>query len=304
MGEQQRKRRRQQAVVHPNDTRGRVLLDSEHRTGARRFRQPILDGFRAEQQPGRRERLVQGSCRQRHAPPFTVDQKREVFQERGAPGVAVAIGAQGFRLIARERGAHHLTELRARLEGIPELALGAPGARAREQPGGQPRGEARERAVQHREIDVVDHQRFGGEPLAISRGEDVDESASGGGGDRGALGTADHMRPQRDVGTGEVAPQHVQPLVPAVQLLIVGALEAGAAETEGLQVVSGAGPDHAGRHVGGVGNVLGGRVLPLQRLLSPRAQHDAALRPGGAIGTTGADLRRPSPRGRSSVNGL
>src|SRR5207302_743988 len=186
----------------------------------------------------------------------------------------------------------------------PARALGAPGARAREQPGGQPRGEARERAVQHREIDVVDHQRFGGEPLAISRGEDVDESASGGGGDRGALGTADHMRPQRDVGTGEVAPQHVQPLVPAVQLLIVGALEAGAAETEGLQVVSGAGPDHAGRHVGGVGNVLGGRVLPLQRLLSPRAQHDAALRPGGAIGTTGADLRRPSPRGRSSVNGL
>src|SRR5204863_5748049 len=42
-----------------------------------------------------------------------------VFEERGTPGVAVAIGSQGFRLITRERGAYHLPELRARIEGIP-----------------------------------------------------------------------------------------------------------------------------------------------------------------------------------------
>src|SRR2546430_8977899 len=71
----------------------------------------------------------------------------------------------------------------------------------------------------------------------------------------------------------------IQPLVPAVQLLVVGTLEAGAAETEGLQVVAGGSPDHAGRDVGGVGNVLGAGALPFQRLLAPRAQHGAALRP-------------------------
>src|SRR2546421_7729202 len=97
--ENQRKRRRQQAVEHPDDARGRVLLDSEHGAGTRGIRQPVLDGFRAKQQPCRRERLVQRPCRQWHAPPFTVDQKREVFEERGTPAVAVAIGGQGFRLI-------------------------------------------------------------------------------------------------------------------------------------------------------------------------------------------------------------
>src|SRR5256885_14746459 len=39
--EHQRKRRRQQAVEHPDDARGRVLLDSEHGAGTRGIRQPV-----------------------------------------------------------------------------------------------------------------------------------------------------------------------------------------------------------------------------------------------------------------------
>ena len=47
--------------------------------------------------------------------------------------------------------------------------------------------------------------------------------------DRRHFAPADHMSPDGDLGTRDVAPQDIQPLVPGVERLIVRTLEARAA---------------------------------------------------------------------------
>jgi len=110
------------------------------------------------------------------------------------------------------------------------------------------------------------------------------------------------VRPERDVRAREVPPQDIQALVPGVQLLVVGALEARTAEPKRLDVVAEVSSDDFLGDVRRVGDVLGRRTLPTQCQRSVCAQHG---RPRAApITTVTFAARQPRPSGRSSVNGL
>ncbi len=243
LGEHQRKWGRQQAVVQAHDARGGVLLDAEHRTDARPRGGAVLDGFRPEQQPCRDQCRIQRPGRQRHAHRLRVRQEGKVFKERGAPGVAVAIRAQQFRVVTLKRGLHRLGKLGASIQGIGQIRRlrGSPGAgqRACDQAGRSPRSGP----VHQCDIQLVGHHALARKPLRIAVTELRGKARAVRGRELRSHGPANQMGPERKIGSGEVAPQHIQTLVPGVELLIVRALETRPAQAQPLQIVTGRGAD-------------------------------------------------------------
>ena len=113
---------------------------------------------------------------------------------------------------------------------------------------------------------------------------------------------ADEMRPQGDLGARKVAPQHVQALVPTVQLCIIGTLKAGAAESKGLQKVPVQRPDDVRSNVRAVGDVFTRIAFAVCRTPPPRYHGATRAENSGRCG--GARERRPPASGRSNVSGL
>jgi len=74
---------------------------------------------------------------------------------------------------------------------------------------------------------------------------------------------ADGMCPKSHVRTGDIPPQHVQALVPIVELVVIAALKARAAEPKCLHVVAGSRPHDRGRNMSNIGNPFGGGDLAL-----------------------------------------
>src|SRR5258708_38306677 len=70
--------------------------------------------------------------------------------------------------------------------------------------------------------------------------------------------------PKSRVRTGDIPPQHVQALVPVVELIVIAALKARAAEPECLHIVADSGPHDRGRHMSNIGNPFGGGDLALE----------------------------------------
>jgi len=72
-------------------------------------------------------------------------------------------------------------------------------------------------------------------PFAACRSDPTNRERRGYLGADGLRGPAsDHVRPESNVGAREVAPQHVEPLVPIVELYVIRALEARSPELEHL----------------------------------------------------------------------
>jgi hypothetical protein len=71
------------------------------------------------------------------------------------------------------------------------------------------------------------------------------------------LAAANDVCPDRHIAAGDIAPQNVEPFVPDVDLLVVCALEARAAELHNLHVVTEARPDDVVRNVRSVRNLSG-----------------------------------------------
>src|SRR5205807_825608 len=115
--------------------------------------------------------------------------------------------------------------------------------------------------------------------------------------------TADHMHPERELRTCEVAPEDIQPLVPAIERLIIGALKARTSQPKDLYVVPECGADNVGADVRGVGNTFGRRKLAPECRLPGACAHD---RDTAALLTEiqcGEVRRRPLTPGGSSESG-
>ena len=166
------------------------------------------------------------------------------------------------------------------------------------------------------EIDLVAEQILGREHMPVLAIQLVRESrAFGGAAIEGAAphrryrpagggATPDDMAPERDARTGDIAPEHVQPLVPGIELRVVAALEADAGQAERLHQIAVAGAQRPRRDVRRVGHALRREALAAQRGIAMRAQHtfDASgMR--GAGGGSRAQRRRPRTLGISIRNG-
>ena len=100
----------------PTKTRRRILLDAEHGADERIARAAVFDRLVSEQQSRGDERLVERSARQRHAAPFAVREQPEVLEQRRTPDAAIEVSSERFRVVARERCAQRLRELRGRVQ--------------------------------------------------------------------------------------------------------------------------------------------------------------------------------------------
>jgi hypothetical protein len=78
-------------------------------------------------------------------------------------------------------------------------------------------------------------------------------------------GTAPNdLRPQRNIGTPDIAPQDIEPFVPIIEFLIIVALKTRTAEPEHLQVIAELSPNDRRRYVSGVWNSIGRREFTAQ----------------------------------------
>ena len=205
-------------------------------------RQAVLDRLGAEQQPRGRQRLAHGPARQRHAPPFAVDQQRQKFQQRRVPDAARCDSCRA--LPARSAPARRAPSAPASRRPPAPSALRSPSCAS---------AGARRAAVEHRpaatpgrragrrsQIELVHHQRLAApgargtarRSAAANPRSPVQSTLQ-----RASRRRID-VRPERNVRAGEVAPQDIQALVPVIELLIVRALEARTAQAKHLQVVA------------------------------------------------------------------
>jgi hypothetical protein len=65
------------------------------------------------------------------------------------------------------------------------------------------------------------------------------------------------MHPQGNIGAGNVSPQDVEPFMPIIQLLVIGALKARAAQTEHLHVIAESGAQDMFGNLGAVRQAIG-----------------------------------------------
>src|ERR1700722_13819445 len=159
---------------------------------------------------------------------------------------------------------------------------------------------------------LVDHQRLVREPVAILCVEVAREFAACWAWRRDLVrvrrnsrAAANHMRPKRHIGTADIAPQDIEPLVPIVEFRVVVAFEAGSTQPKYLQVIPESGLYDGRRDVSGLRNSLGRRELPVQRRCSMEFEHDQPPNREGNTLTPGtSSRRRPRRPGRSSINGL
>jgi len=102
LGQHQREGGRQQPIEHADDARRRILLDGEHCPDPGSGRHSVFDRLGTEEQACGSERMTQRTARQRDAPPFAVDEERQILEQRGTPGITAAVGPQRLRLVARK----------------------------------------------------------------------------------------------------------------------------------------------------------------------------------------------------------
>ena len=108
------------------------------------------------------------------------------------------------------------------------------------------------RAIDHCEIDIIDHEQLMSEALAIFLSQLPGKTFVVHGQSWERLPSADDVHPQGKVRTRDIAQGDVEPLVPVVKILIVCALEADSAKTDGLDVVAGIGADDVLANLGRV----------------------------------------------------
>ncbi len=116
--------------------------------------------------------------------------------------------------------------------------------------------------------------------------------------------TADHMHPERELRTGDVAPEDIQPLVPAVERVIIGALKARTPQPKDLDVVPECGANNVRADVRGVGNALGRRKLAPECRLPGACVHDRDTAAHLTEIQCGEVRRRPLAPGGSSESGV
>jgi len=166
--------------------------------------------------------------------------------------------------------------------------------------------------MQQREVDLIDHQCFIRNTALVLRVEPVFElavlkcAATGWrtkGDESGAA--ANHLSPNCNVRTGDVPPQHVQPLVPVIELCIVVAFECRASKPQYLKVVAKRRPHCVRSNMGGIRYAIGGHQLSPQSRGSPGRRHYAMLRGRVAIRISAITRRRrPKMSGMSILRGL
>src|SRR5579863_5443053 len=121
---------------------------------------------------------------------------------------------------------------------------------------------------------------------------------------RGPLAPSDHVGPERKFGAREIAPQHIQSLMPVVELFVVGALEARASQPECLQIVPGQGANDTFSDVSGVRDVLARVALTRQSYWAARVDHPTTTLVREPSPRPHSVARWPRLRGRSSASGL
>jgi hypothetical protein len=120
----------------------------------------------------------------------------------------------------------------------------------------------------YRQVDLVEHERLVGETMMILSMQAISEGRGSlavdrrGRIDSGAM--ADDVSPQRDIRAGDISPQNVQAFVPIVELIVIAAFEAGAAEAKRLDVVAERCPDYRWRDVCKIGNPIRGDDFAMQ----------------------------------------
>ena len=230
----------------PTTRRRRILLDAEHRADPRvasacGTRWPRCRRTAATS-PAPRSAAPRGSG---IALPLAVDEQRQEFEQRRAPDVARAVdypaaparSARAMRAASAPASRRHRAHRRAPAAALASaLATAARAASPVAAPGRRP--------IDHRQIQLVDHQRLARQPRAVLRAASAAAKPAA----RRVARLRERSRRRMTwvhsaTWARDVAPQHIQPLVPVVELLIVRALEARAAEPKHLHVVTACGPD-------------------------------------------------------------
>ncbi len=300
LGEHERKSRGQKPIEHPHRRGSRILLDTEQRADPGFRRRPIFDRLVAEHQAAGGQPLGERSARHRDLLPLAVEKNAEKLENGRAPEITGTVGSQDQRLVSGERGLQRLRQLGTCLQRIRQLHSRAlalrPGNDSRE----RVRRDSRCGAIHHAEIDLVDHQRLVRQPVVVAIGERFREFARTTQVQAGTLTAADDMRPQRHPRVGEIPPERIEPLMPDIELDVIGALEAHSREAKYLQVVAEYGLDHALGYVSAVRDAFGHRMLSMQSRSPLCVQHAGFSR---RRPTTAVRLA-PRPSGRSKDRGL
>ncbi len=267
LGQHEGKRGRQQGVEHARRRGCRVLFDAEEGADPGLGARAVFHGFMTKERPRGRQNLVKRRPRQRHALPLPVDQQAVELRERGTETAAVfgLIDAQRLRIVALQGDKQFLAQLVAQVQGVAKLRALAFAIGALEQT---------QRGIAHpcglgpkdgRQVELIDHQPLPRHLLPIALFDLTSETR-----DRPARGITElaashHMGPQRQVGRGDVAQQDVESFMPVVDVLVVRALEADAAQAQRLDIVPGARSRNVRIDMGGQGNHRGGAEFALQR---------------------------------------
>src|SRR6185437_11612984 len=212
-------------VVHSYERRRRVLLYREHRCNPRPRGRAILDRLVPEKQAHCAERVCERRAAERNRRRLAIDEQREQLQELRAVPRSLAIDGQELGFVALERRYSGPRELVARFQGILETERTRIWTRPREEPR-EPARRGSHRPVHERDIELVHHQRLSGEAAAILAGERSGKSLLVIRLEADLLAPAHEMRPHGDLRARDIAPQHVQMLVPDVELDVIRALKA------------------------------------------------------------------------------
>jgi len=189
-------------------------------------------------------------------------------------------------------------------KGIPQTELGTVALRPRQQFGHESRRGPGGRAVNHREIPLIDHQCLPDKALAVLSIESVRKSLAGLTGSGGDLTAANYVRPQRNLRARYISPQDIQPLVPGVQLVVIGALETSAAQAKDLYVITKHSLDEISGNVRGVRNALSGDKLALHDRVALQREHGCYRRSAAPTRTCAVGHRCTREFGSSSASGL
>ena len=188
-----------------------------------------------------------------------------------------------------------------RIERIVELQCRTATLRALQELGGEATRKPRRRPKHGGEVELIHHERLLREFSAVLAFERRRETflVRWNGRDFTA---PDHMSPDRDLCTCHVAPEHIEPLVPGVERLIVRAFETATGEAKHLDVVAEPRRDDFRRYMGEIRNVLGRCGLTAERCLRRQRAHRRAT-PLERTQRRGGLVRRcPRAGGRSSVS--
>ena len=197
--------------------------------------QPIFDDLRRQSRAAwsRAPRsAARAAAASRCRSPLTRSARYSRSEEYQRPDIADS-SRGALRLVARERGAQRLRELAAGLERIGRLEPRARGLEARDRPREQPRRTAGCGPVEHREVELIDHEDLAREPAPVLLDAARRRTPSARlRGRADALAPADDVGPERNARRGDVAPRTFSRSCQHVELLDIRALEAGARRGE------------------------------------------------------------------------